>query len=182
MDILFFPHLLISKVWIFHIYPHLLVNLIVDNWCFTWNIFAVLWIKCFGVKDFDGISFIINYLHVLIRLTENTYGLFLYTYFSIKYFDDDVSRETLLHPNLYFVISALLILTYYNKLCCYMITGNRCNECFDSYFCTSLNNRKLHIELLDGIYYNKFFCQVRVITSLRSEIYYHACCNGHASR
>lgn len=47
VDILFFPHLLISKVWIFHIYPHLLVNLIVDNWCFTWNIFAVLWIKIF---------------------------------------------------------------------------------------------------------------------------------------
>lgn len=118
---------------------------------------------------FTIFNFIMTLYHVII---------FLYLD-KVHYY---VSRETLLHPNLYFVINALLILTYYNKLCCYKITGNRCNECFDSYFCTSLNNRELHIKLLDGIYYNKFLCQVRVITFSRSDIYYHASCNGHASR
>lgn len=35
-------------------------------------------------------------LLVVIRLARNTYGLFLYAYFLINYFDDDVSRETYL--------------------------------------------------------------------------------------
>ena len=122
-----------------------------------------------GREIFAILNFIMRLYHVIIFLYLN----------KVHYY---VSRETLLHPNFYFAINALLILTYYNKLCCYTITGNRCKECFDSYFCTGLNNRELHIELLDGIYYNKFFRQVRVIAFSRSDIYYYACCNGHASR
>ena len=87
-----------------------------------------------GIVIFTIFNFIMTFYHVII---------FLYLD-KVHYY---VSRETLLHPNLYFVINALLILTYYNKLCCYIIAGNRCNKCFDSYFCTSLNNRELHIEL-----------------------------------
>ena len=81
-----------------------------------------------------------------------------------------VSRETLLQPNHYFVIDALIILTCYKKLCCYMITGNKYNKYFDSYSCTSRNYKKLRIELLVGIYYNRFIYHTRVITFSRSDL------------
>ena len=80
--ILYFFHTFrCCKVWIFYIYPHLLVNLIVDNGCFTWNIFAVLWINYFSVKDFDGMSFIINsfiFCHSFGRKYLWTVSLFIF--------------------------------------------------------------------------------------------------------